>query len=209
MSGGVCACPQRMDARKSASTLHRGDLHFARVLALGLEAVDDRRLLERFHRQVAEVALEYLEASTGRVETADTGWFQVALEVGVEKAGHVLDVGRRLLAGRFDPRIAPGLDLAYEEACPIAGFFKGLDRSLFAWFHPWNGKVVHRHSIPDPAVFDVEPQMLKASPAAPARSSAPSPDAHRSSSLVLAPFVSVHETRVGAPRAIQSATSRG
>lgn len=44
---------------------------------------------------------------------------------------------------------------------------------------PWNGEVVHRHSIPDSAMLHVEPQMLKASPAAPTRSSASSFDAHR------------------------------
>jgi hypothetical protein len=166
-------CPQERQ-----HLVHRGDLHLARVLALALEAVDDRRLLERFDRQAAEVPLQNLEAAAGRVETADASRFQVALEVGVEKPGHVFDVWRLFLAGRFDPRIAPRLDLADEQAGPITCFFKGLDGPLFARLHPWNGEVVHRHAIPDSAMPHVEPQMLKASPAAPTRSSAASPDAH-------------------------------
>ena len=102
MSGGVCACPQRMDARKSASTLCSVAISTLRAYSLSaLKRLMTAGSSSALTGRSPKYLLEDLEASSGRVETADTSRFQVPVEVGVEKAGHVLDVGRLLLAGRL------------------------------------------------------------------------------------------------------------
>src|SRR2546425_7737514 len=75
-------------------------------------------------------------------------------------------VSRRRLALRARPsRIAASLDLADEEAFPIAGLLHRFDRPLLARFHPRHRELVDRHAVADAFVHHVEPQVLEAPPA--------------------------------------------
>jgi hypothetical protein len=120
-------------------------------------------------------------------------------EIGVEKAGDVLEIPCVLFARWLDSRIAPGLDFADEQALPIARFLHGLDGPRFAWLHPRHGEVVHRHPVTFDIMRHVEPQVLQASPAGSTRSSASSSDRHTSSFL----------TARGAPPPLALARRRG
>ena len=92
--------------------VQRGDLDPARVLGFRLEPVDERRLFERLDLEVAEVLLQNLDSSGCRVETSNTRRSQVTFEVGVQEPCDAVEIRRRLFAGRLNPRIASGLDLA-------------------------------------------------------------------------------------------------
>jgi hypothetical protein len=120
-----------------------------RILGLGLESIDDRWLLQRLDWKIAEVLLQDLDPSGCRIEAANPRRLQVPFEVGLEETRDLLEIRRLLLGDRPDSRVASGLDLADERAFSIARFLHGFDWPLFAWIHPWNGEIVHQHSIPD------------------------------------------------------------
>ena len=113
----------------------------ARVLRLGLEPVDDRRLLQRLHWEFADVSLQDLDSCRRRAETPNPGRSQVSVEVRVEEACNRLEIGRSLFAGRLDPRIASRLDLTDEQPLPVAHLLHGMHRPLLGTLHPRHGEL--------------------------------------------------------------------
>jgi len=81
----------------------------------------------------------------------------VTFDIRVEKAVDLLEIGRRLLASRPDPRITSGLDLADEQQLLVAYLVHGLHRPPLARLHSRHSEVVHRHSISRIAMLYVEP----------------------------------------------------
>jgi hypothetical protein len=78
------AGPQRFE-----DAVHRRDLHVLGVFRVGLELVDQVRILELRQRQLSEVLFEYADAAPNRRDAAEACRFDAALQVGVEKRGYV------------------------------------------------------------------------------------------------------------------------
>jgi len=186
-----------------------GELYVFGVVRVALEPVDLVRFFERPQRQVSEMLLQNRQSTLDRTEASESRRFDAALPVRIEERGGVADVGGHLRRSRRRPaRIATCFDFADEHAFPIARFFHRLDRALFARLHSWNRKRVHRHAVPPALPHHVEHEMPEAaSTVRAAPFSASSSDTHGPSFIIR----SFRRSRysVGAPRLIQSSTSRG
>ena len=162
---------------------------FLAYFELGLERVDHLGILEVLDAPIAEVLLEDLDPALDRVGAPQVGRLHLPLEIEVEEAGDQLRVDDlRPLDRGLRPRIAARLDLADEEALPVARLLDRLDGPLLPDLHPRDGEVVRRHPVPGPSEHHVEPQVLQAPAAVAAFPAALAPDGH-TPSFIVAPFV--------------------
>jgi len=76
--------------------VHRRDLHVVGVLGVGFELVDLVGVFERRQRQFSEVLFEHANPAPNRRDAAKACRFYAALQVGVEKRGHVAELAAGL-----------------------------------------------------------------------------------------------------------------